>query len=210
MNKGVFFGLAAVLGIAIVFLLYFFMQNNRGSDYKLIEIWNAADGNLEQNLTPETNPTQMFTKAEAKLFVDKAIPAVMSFGFNDYEERRAENAPYLTKRGFVSVYEAIEKSGIRSMVEKNRAIGEAKISCITQINDKKDKYDRPLWVVELIMGYTYVGENKSLKLFQLTEVRLMNKKDESPKYQQGLGIRQLIVTASLSEEQAKEKCRSAS
>lgn len=204
-------------------------------DISLISIWEKADGNMKLNLTSAeteelarsredaflqgiqksitdrsvnltSDQSQPLTSEELDSFINRAIPAVMGFSSDDFEQKQRQNAKFFTKRGFVSFYNAIEASQIKQTIEKMRATIRPRIICVTQKDASKDEYSRPLWLIKAVIEYTYERPESSTRNYHLTQIAIMNKADESLSYQPGPSIKKWFVQEVLSEIEVKDKC----
>lgn len=150
-----------------------------------------------------------FSSDDVRDFVRVAAIAAMSFGFQDFEKKKIEDAPYFTKRGYVSFYQTVKNAGIKKYVEQSQYVAVPEILCIIHVKKTRDEYNRIVWNTRSIMKikYSYPTPTMSRQEFYESEIIVMNKEDESLSYQPNLGIRQWILTGLPSEEEyARSLC----
>lgn len=205
-----------LLGVsyALVDRLFF-----KDEDFALIEIWEAADGNLIRDMSPTQlqpvdegeapeNEKSVFSLGEAKKFLTEVAPQVMKFGFHDYENKKELNARYFTKRGFVSFYTALNKAQIPEYLHANKILINSEMICLVGVEPGHDKYGRPFWEFNFILALNYQNGNLVRQDWQNVTARIINKQNESLSYQLGLGIRQWVAIPLSNEQEARNLCPS--
>ncbi len=148
-----------------------------------------------------------FSQTDVEKFVRAAVPAIMSFGFLDFEKKQAANARYFTKRGYVSFYNAVKAAGLQQMIEQRQALARPELLCVRNVTQDIDEYGRVVWKANIVAKYEYITGKEFKHDFHEVVMVVMDKEDESVAYQPGLGIRQWVVTGvPSSEEQARRLC----
>ena len=124
-------------------------------------------------------------------WVAQASTEVMTFGFNDYRRRLQEASRNFTSRGWESFTNALEKSRIIEMVEKNQQVISAAPSGAPILESQGVVAGRYQWSIQLPMIISYQsGSSIRSDSLLVTVVVVRVPRLESPN---GVGIEQWIA-----------------
>ncbi|HEY8190992.1 MAG TPA: type IVB secretion system apparatus protein IcmL/DotI [Alphaproteobacteria bacterium] len=126
-------------------------------------------------------------------WVAQATTEVMTFGFNDYKRRLQESSRNFTPRGWESFTQALQRSRIIEMVEKNQQVVTAAPQGAPILQSEGVVMGRYQWVVQIPMILSYqAGSQSRSDALMVTLVVVRVPRLESPS---GVGIEQWIAYA---------------
>lgn len=126
-------------------------------------------------------------------WVAQATTEVMTFGFNDYKRRLQESSRNFTPRGWESFTQALQRSRIIEMVEKNQQVVTAAPQGAPILQSEGVVTGRYQWVVQIPMILSYqAGSQSRSDSLMVTLVVVRVPRLESPS---GVGIEQWIAYA---------------
>lgn len=189
------FVITVAIAIIACAFIYFLPENKE--ENALIKIWDQAESDTKTNSA---------TLTDVKKFVEVAAPAVMTFGFDDFEKKKLENAHFFTKQGFISFYNAMKMAELDRMTLEDKVIAEADLLCIISIKDEKDEAGRNVSHAQFILHQKYISGDKMRQEWHNVLAVIMNKQDENTSYKSGFGIKQWLVTGTPDKDEAQKTC----
>ncbi len=120
-------------------------------------------------------PTPYLNRAAVETWAAMAVTSVMTFGFNDIDERFAENRSFFTSDGWRSFNEAMSIGGFRDSVTNNQQIVTSIVMSTPAIVWYGNNMGRFVWIVEAPIAMTIRAGGKAVTrnaTVRLTLVRL--------------------------------------
>ncbi len=103
---------------------------------------------------------------EVSKFVFEAATEIMSFGFENYDERKLQNKKYFTDDGYKSFYKAMNASRIPETIATNKRVIFPRIKCDPFVR----KFDNEKWTAIFPLALSYVSGQKLLRQQLIVEL----------------------------------------
>lgn len=175
----------SIMIAALIGIFFFYMHVSRPRDFYFA---TTHDGR-ELQLTPLNKPNMQ--KAALLSWAAQAASEVMTFGFNDYEQRLGRASRHFTAKGFEDFREAMIKSRIIEGVENAQQIVTSVPKSAPVLKAEGLYNGKYRWVVDVTLLVTYQsGDAKSTTTMSVTMYIVRVSTLESPN---GVGIDQWIA-----------------
>jgi intracellular multiplication protein IcmL len=170
----------AVIILGLAFALIYYIQPDPGKDRYFAETIEGARMQVVGLSSPNLSKETILNWGQ------QAATDVMTFGFNDYPQRFAQNRNYFTAKGWESFMEAVTRSKLmKPLVAAQQIITAAPAGTaeLTQEGIIEGEYG---WLIEMPMLFTV--RSGGIKKSFTKKVRILINKIPTEKNPNGIGI----------------------
>lgn len=126
-------------------------------------------------------------------WMSAAATEIMSFGFYNYDERKAENKKYFTDAGHAHFYQAMERARIPEIVRQYQQIVSVELTCMPEVKAPTDEMKAKLTDIDYVAKFpllvAYTAGARVQKQDLLVTAMLVDRGDgESMSIQQWIAL----------------------